>query len=186
MPVRLLHLLVVCMIQQQWLGGDLCCAAWSLSSSSGWGDLFRAACSLPSGSGLVDLFCAACSLSSGSGLGYLFCAACSLSSGGGLGDLFCAACSLSSGDTSANGSILNSNVSSSSTILCCMELDSSSSLLHDALLFRSHFSASCLLTAASSHCSGETHTSPGEYCMHLDFKMSSILCTYEQSTYSST
>ena len=94
------------------------------------------------------------------------------------GDLFCAACSLSCSDTSANGSILNSNVSSSSTILHCRELDSSNSLLPNALLFRSPFSA--------THCSGETHTSPGKYHVCLDFKTFSILCMYKQSTFSSS
>ena len=123
-----------------------------------------------SGGGLGDLFCAACSLYSSGGLGALFCAACSLSSGGGLGDLICATCSLSSRDTSVNGSILNSNVSSSSTILHQLELDSSTSLLCDALLFRIRFSATYLLTAANLCCSGETCTSPGEYHMRLDFE----------------
>ena len=131
--------------------GDLFCAACSLSCGSGFGDLFCTACSLSCGSGLGDLFCAACSLSCGSGLGDLFCAACSLSCSGALGDLFCAACSVSFGGTSANGSILNSNVSSSSTILHHRELDSSNSLLPNALLFCNPFSAMC--------CLGETHLS---------------------------
>ena len=105
--------------------------------------------------------------------------ACSLSSGSGLGDLFCAACSLSSGDTSENGSIFISNVSSSLTILHHLQLDSSSCLLHNALLFSTRFSASCLLTPANSHYSGETCTSPGECHMCLDFETSSILCKYK-------
>ena len=167
-----------------------CSPSWSgehfsLSSGGGLGGVFCNACSLSSGDGLGDLFYAACSLSSSSGLGDLFCAACSLSSGGGLGDLFCAACTLSSDDTLENGSTFNSNVSSSSTILHCLELDSLSCLLHDAMLFCARFSASCLLTPANSHCLGETHTSPGECHMHLDFEMSSIFSTYKQSLYPS-
>ena len=125
---------------------------------------------------VVDLFCAACSLTlcCGGGLDDLFCTACCLCCGGGLGDLFCP---VSSGGTSANGSILNSNVSSSSTILCRQEVDSSNSLVPNALLFRNPFSA--------THCSDEICTASREYRVHFDFETSSILCTYKQSTYSS-
>ena len=125
------------------------------------------------------------SLSSGGGLGGLFRDACSLSSGGGLGGLFCDACTLSSGDSSENGSIFNSNVSSSSTILHLLELDSSSCVLCNALLLCTRFSASCLLKAANSHCLGETGTSPGGCLLWLDFETSSVFCTYKTSTYSS-
>ena len=154
------------------LGGLFCDACTSSCSPSCSGACF----SHSSSGGFGGVFHDACSLSSGGGLGGLFCDACSHSSGGGLGGLFCAACTLSSGDTSENGSIFYSNVSSSSTILHCLELDSSSCVLCDALLFRTCFSAFCLLTPANSHCSGETCASPGECHMHLDFEMSSILC----------
>ena len=103
--------------------------------------------------------------------------ACSLSSSGGLGGVFCDACTLSSRNASENGSIFNSNVPSSLTILCHLELDSSSCVLCDALLLRTHFSACCLLKAANSHCLGETGTSPGGCWLCLDFEMSSIFCT---------
>ena len=134
---------------------------------------------LPLPTRLLDFSCSAGDfiLSSSGGLCCLFHDACSLSSSGGLGGLFCDACTLSSCDTSKNGSIFNSNVSSSSTILNHLEQDSLSSVLCDALLLCTHFSPSCLLTAANSHCSGENDTSPGECHMHIDFKMSSILCT---------
>ena len=93
--------------------------------------------------------------------------------GGGLGDLFCP---VSSGSTSVNGSILNSNVSSSSTILRRWELESSNSLLPNALSFCNPFS--------EMRCSGEIRTSSGEYRVCFEFKTSSILRMYEQSTYS--
>ena len=117
-------------------GGD-----FILSSGGGLGGLFHDACmsssspscggggfSLSSGGGLGGIFCDACSLSSGGGLGGIFHDACSLSSSGGLGGLFHDACTSSSSpchstDSSENGSILNSNMSSSSTILCHLELD---------------------------------------------------------------
>ena len=168
---------------------DFSCGAgdFIFSSGGGLGGHFHDVCtfscspscggarfSLSSSGGLGGLFCDACSLSSGGGLGGLFHDVCSLSSGSGLGGLFCAACTLSSSDTSENGSILNSNVSSSVTILHHLELDSLSCVLCNARLFCTHFSASCLLTPANLH---ETGTSPGECHMCLDFETSSILCT---------
>ena len=125
-------------------------ACFSLSSGGGLGGLFHDACSLSSSGGLGGLFHDACILSSSGGLGGLFHDACSLSSSGGLGGLFCDACTLSSSDSSENGSIFNSNVLSSSTILCHLELDSLSCVLCDALLLCYAHPFQCLLPSESS------------------------------------
>ena len=144
---------------------NLSCASFSLTLSSGGAlhELFSAASSLtPScGGRLVDLFSPACCLCCSGGLGYLFCPVSSARTsccGGGLGYLFCP---VSSGGTSVNGSILNSNVSPSSTILHRRELNSSNSLLPNALSFRN--------PSSETRCLGEICTSFGEYRVHFVF-----------------
>ena len=102
---------------------------WRFHSSSGGGlgGLFRDACMSSSSPSCSS---GGFSLSSSGGLGGLFHDACSLSSSGGLGGLFCDAHMSSSSpchstDSSENGLIFNSNMSSSLTILCHLELDPS-------------------------------------------------------------
>ena len=73
-----------------------------------------------------------------------------------------------------HGSILNSNVSPS-TILCHRLLDSSKSLLPNALSFRN--------PCSETRCSGDIRPSFGEYCVRFVFEMSSIFFTYVESIF---